>query len=410
MVHVESPPREPLTSPAASLQPGGKRQRESWTLPVWRDTDTTCVDLHPRVKCPVARPLAFPLALYYSLPMRIVVWLVAFILAGCSKKVERAQAREERVYVSDEDGGNVIVLGTASNAVIARIPVGKRPRGLRVSPDGTRLFVALSGVPKSGPGVDERQLPPADPSADGIGVVDLSTLSLVRVIPGGKDPELFDVTSDGKRLWVSNEDSAEASLVDVDAGQVIRRAPVGKEPEGVGIPPGGKVVYITNEADNTVSVLDIETGAPVAQIATGGRPRSVAFSSDGARGFITCETTHALTLIDARAHTHAGELELPGDLVRPMGMALSPDGHTLYVSGGRGKTVHVVAIDDPTPRVKSTISDVGVRPWGIGITRRGDRLYTANGPTGDVSVVDTATGTVVHRIAVGGSPWGIAIR
>jgi len=345
------------------------------------------------------------LPLYYSLAMRTLVFVAAFLLAGCSKSKP-----EERVYVSDEDGGNVIVISTTSNSVIARIPVGKRPRGLRVSPDGTRLFVALSGVPKSGPGVNDSQLPPADPSADGIGIVDLASLKLVRVIAAGRDPELFDVTSDGKRLWVSNEDTAEASLVDVDAGQVVRRVPVGKEPEGVGIHPGGKVVYVTNEADNSVSVLDIESGQSVAQVATGGRPRSVVFTGDGLHAFIACETTHALTIIDGRTHTHSGELELPGDSVRPMGLVLSSDGHTLYATGGRGKTVHVIGLDETGPHVKSTIADVGARPWGIGITRSGDRLFTANGPGGDVSVIDTATGSVSRHIAVGGSPWGVAVR
>ncbi len=361
--------------------------------------------------------LAKPLPLYYSLPMRPIVFVAAFLLAGCSKKEEHVQPKEEhvqpkgeRVYVSDEDGGSVIVISTADDSVIARIPVGKRPRGLRVSPDGTRLFVALSGLPKAGPGADESKLPPADPSADGIGVVDLASLKFLRKIPGGRDPEVVDVTSDGKRLWVSNEDAAEATLVDVEAGQVIRRVPVGKEPEGVTIHPGGKVVYVTNEADNTVSVLDIETGQAVAQIATGGRPRSVAFTSDGRRGFVACETTHALTLIDAQTHTRSGELDLAGDLVRPMGLVFSPDGHTLYVSGGRGKTVHVIGLDEAAPRVKNTIVDVGPRPWGIGITARGDRLYTANGSTGDVSVIDTAAGSVSRHIAVGGGPWGIAVR
>jgi len=365
--------------------------------------------------------LAKSLPLYYSLPMRPIVFVAAFLLAGllagCSKKEDHVQAKEdpvlpkgERVYVSDEDGGVVIVISTADDSVIARIPVGKRPRGLRVSPDGTRLFVALSGLPKAGPGADESKLPPADPTADGIGVVDLASLKLLRKIPGGRDPEVVDVTSDGKRLWVSNEDAAEASLVDVEAGQVIRKVPVGKEPEGVTIHPGGKVVYVTNEADNSVSVLDIETGQPVAQIATGGRPRSVAFTADGRRGFVTCETTHALTLIDAQTHTRSGELDLAGALVRPMGMVLSPDGHTLYVSGGRGKTVHVIGLDEAGPTVKNTIVEVGPRPWGIGITARGDRLYTANGSTGDVSVIDTATGSVSRHVAVGGSPWGIAVR
>src|SRR5262249_11316471 len=114
--------------------------------------------------------------------------------------------------------------------------------------------------------------------------------------------------------------------------------------------------------------------------------------------------------IDARSHTGSGELDLPGDLVRPMGLVISPDGKTLYVSGGRGKTVHVVALDEASPRVKNTIGDVGMRPWGIGLARGGARLYTANGPTGDVSVIDTATGAVSRRIPVGGSPWGIAVR
>jgi YVTN family beta-propeller protein len=353
--------------------------------------------------------MAKQLPLYYRLPMRLLMLTAALVLASCSKS-KSTPPTEERVYVSDEDGGNVVVISTTSDSVVAHIPVGKRPRGLRVSPDGARLFVALSGTPRSGPGVDESKLPPADTSADGVGIVDLSSLKLERVIPGGKDPELFDVTADGKRMWVSNEDAAEASLVDIDAGQVVRRVPVGKEPEGVGVHPGGKVVYVTNEADNTVSVLDIESGQPVAQVATGKRPRSVLFTPDGARAFIACELTSSLTIIDAKTHTRAGDLELPGNLVRPMGLALSPDGRTLYVSGGRGKTVHAVAIDEASPRIKSTIDDVGVRPWGIGITKNGARLYTANGPTGDVSVIDTATGAVSRHIAVGGSPWGIAIR
>ena len=342
-----------------------------------------------------------------------LVFLVAALLVtgvmGCSKSKPGGPVGE-RVYVSDEDGGNVVVINASDDSVVARIPVGKRPRGIRVSPDGKRLFVALSGLPKAGPGVDESKLPPADPNADGIGVVDLDSLKLDSTLPGGKDPELFDVSADGKRLWVSNEDGAEASLVDVAAGKVVRKAPVGKEPEGVAIHPGGKVVYVTNEGDNSVTVLDAGSGAQVATIATGGRPRSVVFTADGARAFIACETTHALTLVDARSHTRTGDLELPGDMVRPMGLVISPDGKTLYVTGGRGKTVHVIAIDEAAPRLKSTIADVGVRPWGIGITHKGDRLYTANGSGGDVSVIDLATGTVTRHIAVGGSPWGIAIR
>ena len=49
------------------------------------------------------------------------------------------------------------------------------------------------------------------------------------------------------------------------------------------------------------------------------------------------------------------------------------------------------------------------RPWGIGVSPDGRKIYTANGPSGDVSIVDLASGTVEKRVKVGGSPWGIAV-
>src|SRR4051812_17294677 len=59
------------------------------------------------------------------------------------------------VFVSDETGGNVVVLDPDRGEVVERIAVGKRPRGIRLSADGRTLYVALSGSPIAGPGVDE---------------------------------------------------------------------------------------------------------------------------------------------------------------------------------------------------------------------------------------------------------------
>ena len=52
---------------------------------------------------------------------------------------------------------------------------------------------------------------------------------------------------------------------------------------------------------------------------------------------------------------------------------------------------------------------VGDRPWGIALSRDGTRFYTANGPSGDLSIVDPASGTVEKRIHIGGLPWGVAV-
>ena len=97
--------------------------------------------------------------------------------------------RSARLYVSDETGGQVIVIDPDAGAVLGRIPVGKRPRGIRLSRDGRQLLVALSGSPIAGPGVDESTLPPPDRGADGIGIVDIATGTLLRTHRSGQDPD-----------------------------------------------------------------------------------------------------------------------------------------------------------------------------------------------------------------------------
>src|SRR4029434_4016721 len=100
-------------------------------------------------------------------------------------------------------------------------------------------LVALSGSPKAGPGSDEMKLPPPDRTADGVGLLDLEKLRLLKVLKSGQDPESFDVSRDGKLLFVSNEETAETSVVDMRSGKVVTRMKVGGEPEGVTLRPDG---------------------------------------------------------------------------------------------------------------------------------------------------------------------------
>src|SRR4051812_21715971 len=52
-------------------------------------------------------------------------------------------ARPYRVYVTNERSGDVSVIDAATNRVVQTIPVGKRPRGVRVGRDGKTVYVAL---------------------------------------------------------------------------------------------------------------------------------------------------------------------------------------------------------------------------------------------------------------------------
>jgi YVTN family beta-propeller protein len=313
----------------------------------------------------------------------------------------------ELVYVSNEDSGDLSVISTATNEVLATIPVGKRPRGVRVTPDGRTVYVALSGSPKCPPWMSDEdcEAQVTDKSLDGIAVVDASERRLVRVLPGGSDPEQFDITPSGDTLFVSNEDSHEASLVDVASGEILRTVPVGEEPEGVRVSPDGRLVYVTGETDHNVTVLDAATADEVARIRVGHRPRDAVFSSDSSRAYVSSEIDGTVSVIDVAASTVIGTIALP-EASRTMGVALSPDDRILYVTNGRSQTL--AAIDLESDEVVASV-EVGPRPWGIGLTGDGSRLFTANGPSNDVSVIDAETFEVVAKIAVGQSPWGVAV-
>lgn len=142
-----------------------------------------------------------------------------------------------RVFVTNETTGDLSIIDGSTLEVIATIPLGKRPRGIHASPDGKTIYVALSGSPQAPPGVDESTLPPPDKSADGIGVFDVEQSKLLRVIEGGSDPENFDISQDGKTLFVSNEDASGLSFLDIPTGKVLQMIKVGGEPEGVRLAP-----------------------------------------------------------------------------------------------------------------------------------------------------------------------------
>ena len=296
-------------------------------------------------------------------------------VAAVAEAVPSVTAPPYRVYVTNEGSGDLTVIAGGTHEVLATIPLGKRPRGIKVGPEGNRLFVALSGSPPAPPGVDEDSLPPPDRSADGIGIVDLAEARVVRVLDAGTDPEQLAVSPDGTRIFAANEDAALASVVEITSGEIVAQLQVGDEPEGVSISPDGRFVYVTSENDSQVSVIDTAALEVVAVFDVGARPRASAFSPDSTRAYVTAENGGTVSVVDTSTHSVIDTIELRGESVRPMGVVVSPDGARVYVTTGRGGTVAV--IDAGSGEVVSSV-DVGARPWGLALTADGRYLYTAN--------------------------------
>src|SRR5271156_3656 len=287
--------------------------------------------------------------------------------AGCqsSKPAEQpvqtapVETSAPRIYVTNEVSGDMTIIDSGNYNVLATVPLGKRPRGIHSSPDGKTIYVAVSGSPIAGPDVDESTLPPPDKSADGIGVFDVAQRKVLRIIPGGSDPENFDISPDGKQLYISNEDQAEVSIVDVASGTVVKSLKLGEQPEGVKVTPDGKHVYVTSEETGTIAVLDPVAGKILKTFKVGHRPRSVAFVPDGSRAYVNAENDGTVVIVDGRKQEMIGTIPLgkPGQ-IKPMAVLLSPDSSRLYVSTGRGR--QVFTIDTATNKPIASV-EVGLR-------------------------------------------------
>ena len=337
-------------------------------------------------------------------PAHLLGALAALLaLGGCGQPESGAKVSNQ-VFVTNEFSGDLSIVDGVSGKVVGTYPLGKRPRGIKLSPDGRRLYVALSGSPVAPPGTDESKLPPPDHSADGIGVFDLGSDRLTGVIRGIVNPEQIAVSRAGL-IYAGSEDAGAVVVFDAETQAKLATIPVGDEPEGVTLSPDERFLYVTIEGENKLAVIDAAARRVIAKVPVGGRPRSIAFSPDGSKAYVSDELQGAITEMDGRSHQVLRTFPLPGKAPKPMGMAVSPGGARLYVTTGREGAL--VEVDTASGNASAPLP-VGQRPWGVAISADGKRLYTANGPSNDMSIVDAASMKLIAKVPLGQRPWGVA--
>ena len=102
--------------------------------------------------------------------------------------------------------------------------------------------------------------------------------------------------------------------------------------------------------------------------------------------------------------------EVPGlrrEAIQPVGLNITKDGKTVFVSLGPANRVAVV--DGQTYEVQKYLL-VGQRVWHGAFTPDEKYLFVTNGLSNDVSVIDVAGLKVIKSIQVGREPWGVAIE
>lgn len=319
----------------------------------------------------------------------------------------QASAAGYLIYVSNEYAGEISIIDPARQAEVGRIAVGKRPRGLVVGPDHKLLYVAVSGSPIAGPGVNEATLPPPEKAADGIAVIDIASRKVLRTLRGVSDPEQLALSPDGKHLYVSSEDTGELLVLNMQ-GTVLHKLAVGGQPEGVTVSADGSTVLATSEEDNKVAVIDV-SGTPkiLAFLPVGERPRNSTFLPSG-RALIPGEFDSSLTIIDHQNLQVLRTIRL-GERDLPMNVQLDSSGIAYVTTGRSGKLIKVDTDDASSAAPIIASATVGRRPWGLALSPDGTTAFTANGPGNDVTIVDLQNMRVVGKVQISGSPWGLVV-
>ena len=123
---------------------------------------------------------------------------------------------------------------------------------------------------------------------------------------------------------------------------------------------------------------------------------------------MTGELSGEVYIIDRANFGVIGKIEfLPPGMrktdVTPVGLVMTRDGKTAFVT--LGHAAHVAVVDVPTRKIAGYIL-VGKRSWGIALSRDESRLFVANGFGDDVTVIDTKSRKAIVSVPVGRDPLG----
>ena len=98
---------------------------------------------------------------------------------------------------------------------------------------------------------------------------------------------------------------------------------------------------------------------------------------------------------------------VPDEAIQPVGVGITSDRSKAFVALGPANRVAV--IDAQSYEVEDYLL-VGQRVWHLAFSPNEKFLYTTNGVSNDISVIDVDAEKVVKSVAVGAMPWGVAVK
>jgi DNA-binding beta-propeller fold protein YncE len=178
-----------------------------------------------------------------------------------------------------------------------------------------------------------------------------------------------------------------------------------KIPAGPYAGHAGSYVLIDGRVLSPAGTQDMVGGFPLAMRWVGTGTRFLAIT-DGA------EATESIRIFD----TQSGQVVASEPYNNPhglfYGLAVSPNGQTLYAAGGGENVVHVLGVTSSGALTAQPDIAVPSFPAGMAISADGATLYVIEQETGKLAVVNTATHLVTTELVAGASseiPFDVAL-
>ena len=185
----------------------------------------------------------------------------------------------------------------------------------------------------------------AGPSS--VSVIDIASMNEVAniLIPG--EAHALALSPRGDRLYVTNTSNS-VFTVDVATRTIIRTTSVGSGPWGIAFwtTATDSLMYVTARNGTSVSEIDMRTGNVVRTMAlpAGARPHGIAIAPNGSTLYISDDSNGEVLFVNRATGAITTRLPTPG----AWGMAVTPDGSTLFVTTNHG---YFIVVDVPSATI-----------------------------------------------------------
>ena len=297
-----------------------------------------------------------------------------------------AAAPTTPVFVLNSLDANVSVIDPASWTETRRIPTGKEPHHVYLTPDEKSLLVASSAGdsivfidPKTAE-VQRTVRGMIDPyhlrfspdmkwfvtAANRLNHVDIyrwdgRDFALAKRIPTGRTPSHLWIDGQSRVLYSTMQDSDELVAIDLATQTVLWRTPTGRMPADLYGTANDRFLLVALTGSDGVEVFDISGSQPkkVRRIKTADGAHAFRAAGDQRHLFVSNRVANTISKIDMQALRVVDSYPAPGG---PDCMDVSADGRWIYVSARWARKLLVI---DTLERKVARSIPVGKSPHGV---------------------------------------------